>query len=722
MRSVSLKPRREAPVIWPWGLAAIVALLSPSRSAGSLAGMPLDGVAEAILIGVVFPALWFFHPAFLRTRLARGSIVALIAWKALATIALVPEGWCVRFEPGRPLVRDATSAVPHSWDVRADWLADPPACSAVMRRAYTGLGEFPVWFFNLPPAGGGYPVAGDRPPTARTAMTVTGFLDAPRAGELRLGVGDDMRGMTTAFLDGQPFGDTVRVEAGTHRIRVDALLVESGWRFVPLWNGNDFWSSSATGTLTRPGELDGVLRPAGRWFVTLVVWVWMIAWIASFVARIGSPVVLVWMVGASASLGVLVAAGHLELARWAVPALAAAALLPVPARLRNLTGACVLLGVPWLTLIVVWSAGDIGRFWFYGIGHDYWTYQRYAYRIVMQGYWLEGGSPLFWFQPLYRWIVGLLHLVFGDSSVGERFWDGACVLATALFAWRIADAYAGFRAGLIAAVLTLGVMTLATPWSLIGLGLGELSSMGLLSVAAMVAWRSRRGSWATAIGAGILATLALYTRLNAIPMALALASFALPVRLTVRDLFRTSPWRLPIAWRTAVAIPLVVAAGLLLFAWRTWHYSGVFSILYGTSQQFLAIWQPGMSAGRALIRGVASAMMVLTVNDPAQFDWQALPVLAGAAAAVLALLGVPRFRELPAGPTLLFFAGISSAFVSRGWAYPGRFSVHIIAVTCALTVCAAASLTRRPGLRSAAGQRQVRETGGEEADEPGVVV
>ena len=41
------------------------------------------------------------------------------------------------------------------------------------------------------------------------------------------------------------------------------------------------------------------------------------------------------------------------------------------------------------------------------------------------------GSRTFWFQPLYRWIAGLLHLVFGDSSVGERFWDGACLLAGA---------------------------------------------------------------------------------------------------------------------------------------------------------------------------------------------------------------------------------------------------------------------------------------------------
>ncbi len=166
-----------AVLTWAWGFAAAAALLWPARTAGPLDGVPLDGVAEAILIGVVFPALLWFHPRFLRTSVARGAILALLAWKTFAAVAVVPDGWCVRFEPGRPYVSDATSPVPHSWDVRADWLSPQPTCSAVMRRRYMGIGEFPVWFFNLPAANGMYPVEGDRPPTARTAMTVTGFLD-----------------------------------------------------------------------------------------------------------------------------------------------------------------------------------------------------------------------------------------------------------------------------------------------------------------------------------------------------------------------------------------------------------------------------------------------------------------------------------------------------------------------------------------------------------------
>jgi hypothetical protein len=672
-------------------LAGVAALLWPARMAGPLDGLPLDGIAEAVLIGVAFPALLWFHPRFLNHRLSRGAIVLLIAWKAFAAYAVVPDGWCVRFEAGRPLVRDAQSNVPHSWDVRADWLSPQPACSAVMTRAYTGIGEFPVWFFNLPPVDGGLPVEGDRPPTARTGMTVTGFLEVARAGELSFEFGGDMAG-TALFVDGLAAPNSVRLEPGTHRIRVESLLTGVWWRFVPLWNGADLWSSRVMATLRRPAPIDGRLRPAGRWLVTLIVSVWLGAWIAAFLARVGSPGVLAWMVAASALLGGLASTDHLDAARWCVLALAGAALLPVPTRLRNLTGAIALVAVPWMTLIVAPRLGEIGRFHFYGLGHDYWTFQRYAYRIGLQGYWLEGGTTTFWFQPFYRWIVALLHLAFGDSSVGEGFWDGACVLASALFAWRVADVHAGFRAGLIAAVVTLGVFAIGTPWPWIGIGLSENSAVGFIYAGAFLAMRSRHGALGFAIAAGVAGTLGFYTRLNHLPMAFSLALFALPAGFPVGQLLTPRPWRLPIAWKTAIAVSATVAAGVLFFTWRTYHYTGVFSPFFGTSRGFLALWQPGMSAGTVLMRVAGSVMMVLTVNDPPQFDWVALPVLGGAAAALLGLVGVPRVRDLPAAPVGLFVAGLSSAFIARGWAYPGRFSVHLIGVTCALCVCAASRL------------------------------
>src|SRR5262249_14000561 len=155
----------------------------------------------------------------------------------------------------------------------------------------------------------------------------------------------------------------------------------------------------------------------------------------------------------------------------------------------------------------------------------YWMYQRFAYRIVMQGYWLEGGSILFYFQPFYRWVVGFLHVVFGDSSAGEWFLDGACLVAGALLGFCLARPFGGFRWGLVAAAATLGVFVLGTAQYLIGQGLSEISSAGLLSMAALSAIGSRHRRAAMAIAAGTLATFAFYTRLNNLIMAAGVALF-----------------------------------------------------------------------------------------------------------------------------------------------------------------------------------------------------
>ena len=139
-------------------------------------------------------------------------------------------------------------------------------------------------------------------------------------------------------------------------------------------------------------------------------------------------------------------------------------------------------------------------------------------------------------------------------------------------------------------------------------------------------------------------------------------------------------------------MPAIISLGVLGLAWRTWHYTGVFSPFYGTSRSVVAIWQPGAPIAETLQRINPSVMTVLTVNEPPRFDVYALPVMIGAAVAVMSVAGTPGLRDLPAPAVLFFFAAIDSAFVAAGWAYPGRFSIHILPITCALAVCGTARL------------------------------
>jgi hypothetical protein len=356
-----------------------------------------------------------------------------------------------------------------------------------------------------------------------------------------------------------------------------------------------------------------------------------------------------------------------------------------------------MIGIPWVTFVLVCSAPAIGRFIIYDFGHDYWMYQRFAYRIVMQGYWLEGGSVVFYFQPFYRWIVGVIHVVFGDSSAGEWYWDGTCLLAGALLSFRITRRFAGFRWGLIAAAATLAVFVLGTAQYLIGQGLSEISSAGLLSMAALSVIDSRHRRVAAAIAAGLLATIGFYTRLNNLIMAAGVALFALPLDVPVRALIHPAVWWRRVAWRTVVVVACIIGLGLLTLAWRNWHYSGVFDTFYGTQRYVVAIWQPGAPVAESLRRLIHSVLLVLTVNDPPRFDPYALPILAGAVIAVLSMAGIPKLRDLPAAAVLFFFASIAGAFVAAGWTYTGRFSIHVMPITCALTTCGAARLVQSVG-------------------------
>jgi hypothetical protein len=362
--------------------------------------------------------------------------------------------------------------------------------------------------------------------------------------------------------------------------------------------------------------------------------------------------------------------------------------------LRNMFGASLLIGLPFLAMVAVMGAPQAGRFTLYTSGDDWWMFQRYAYRIFMQGYWLEGGQVTFWYQPLYRWIAGALHMIFGDSSVGELFWDAACVLAGALFAFHATRVVAGFRWAVAAAVIVLATITLGPSWYLIGRGLSEISSMGFISLAALLAIRGRHGSPHIAL-AGALAALAFFTRLNNLPMVVAVAAFAWPLRQPVADVYRPRVLMANTSARRALAVVLGgIAIGLWLFTARTWYYTGVPSMLFGTQAGFLSLWQT--SSVVSTIQNVAgSVLMVLTMNDPPRFDVRALPLVAGVVAALLGIARVRPFDRLPMAPVILCLAGVAGALVARGSAYPGRFSVHLIPVTVALSVGAASLLFRR---------------------------
>jgi hypothetical protein len=670
---------------WWWGLLAAAALLWPDHVVSWFDGAPLDRPAEVIVVGVLFPLLLTLDPSFLRTRVARSATVALLVWRVFTSVALTQEGLCVRMQPTRPYVVQQRGA-PHSWDVRADWRSPDPACSAIMTRPYDQPSEFPAWFYNLPPIGDAPLAPEDRPPVAVTVMTVSGFVHAQRPGLLHVQREDDTPVLIR--VDGGPEGDAPQIPPGTHAVMMTTTLTGDRWRFVPLLDNRPL-SSTLLSTVRRGSPLDLLTRRWARWVPVSLVVILAAGWIVSVLKALDDLLLVAWSAAASITLALLFVRDHADAARWGIAGLAAAAALPIARRNRSTPGLTIAIGIPWLVYVVVRAIPAVGRFTLYEWGNDFWTFQRYAYRIALQGFWLEGGSATFWFQPLYRWVAAVLHLIFGDSSVGETLWDGACLLVGAIWTFVAVRMRARFALGLGAAVLSLTLFIVGTPRDLIGRGLGEITSAGFLYLAAVLAIKGRRSNAAALVGSGICAVLGFYTRLNNLPMAVAVMAFAVPADVRVRDVVRMRTWIGRMSATTIVTIVVALAVGALLLAGRTWYYTGIFSMFYGTQRQYLALWPAGVPLRAAMAAMLDSVLMVLTMNDPPRWDVHALPVLCGAAACVAAVLGMAKFRDMPLSIVVFAFGSIAGALVARGSAYPGRFSIHVLpamSAACGLAI------------------------------------
>jgi hypothetical protein len=678
-----------------WTALVAVALLWPAHIIGPFDGAPLAGRFEAVAIGVAVPALWYLNRRFLCRRWVRIAVVALLVVKAAGTLFVTQQGLCARFWTTAPF-RGVSNSIPideptgslRSWDIRADWRAATPRCTAILDRPYRSAFEFPVWFLNL--------VDVIRPGRNDLAVDLTGYLSVGAAGTFTVGSGRDMTvaGQVGDVRVASARGDSIVVplSGGTHAVKLRIALGGEQWRFVPLWNGRDAWTSSRL-TMSIPSRWDGFMSALLGFATSALVLLIMVGWAMSTVTSLKPTVALaVWTVMAASILAWFGSARQFE--RLAGPVLLASVFVPVATRHRNLRGTFVLVGIPWLAFFVSRSLPQIGRVTAYSFD-DWLIFQSAAYRIFLNGYWIEGGSPTFYFQPFYRWTAGFLHLLFGDSSVGELYWDAACLLMGALLAFQIVKAQVGFRAGLFAAAATLATCTVGTVWYFAGRGLSEISAEGWAALAGFFLLRARLGKPSAAVAAGVCATLMFYTRLNLLLFGSCFLVFLLRLTTSSRigDLRRALA---RVRLKVAATYISTFALGVALFSLRTWWYTGVFSLFYGTS---LKVQETGLrlaSLGSPAVWAQVSESVraLVWMNDPPSPDPRASLVVAGVVLSLAALLQLPGARRLPLVATALCVAATAGAFVAHAHHYPGRLSIHVMPLATAVSAVALALAAR----------------------------
>jgi hypothetical protein len=668
-------------------LLALAAIWWPGRLAGIFDGAPLATALDAVVLGLLFPVLLWLTPGVWRDRRAQVLVIALLAWKAFS-LTLVQDGFCVRVLPTRPGKDGRVTAV-KNWDVRTDWRSANPVCSAIATQPFLEDREFPLWLLYNFPVAGHDPPRGGEPRSAEGRLIMTGMVGVDAPGVLRVRTSPTVAARLT--VDGLPAGpDGISVAAGAHDVVIDATVRDFNWVLAPLWNDDNLFSA-ATVTVEPRSALDRVVRPWARWISPALV-IGLLILISMHVhAAVREGQMFAW-IAISAAAGALTAA-FIPQRRWhyATLLLLASCALRVPPGLKNIRGAVLLLAPAWLALNIVHIYYDkgFGRMDLLMVGNDWWNFQLYAYQIYMEGRWLEGGEPVFWFQPFYRWIAGALHMVFGHSPIGENYWDAIAVVILALFSFETTRIIGGFRWGCAAGVLALTTFLSGPGYVFVGRGLAEISSAAFIYLAALTVIRAREQlNVRLLVIAGCFAVIGTWTRLNNLPMALAVAVFAWPLTEPASTLWKPGRWWSHAWTPPLIVVPVVVVVGMGLFALRTWYYTGIFSLLHGTQATSLAVWRPGMTAVEVARAMIDSVMMIATTVDPPRYHNGALPIMVGAALSVAALSGVRTFGRLPLPLVAFTLAAFSSALVARGSAYSGRFSIHVVAVTVAVVMSA----------------------------------
>lgn len=684
-----------------WTCLAAAGVLWPSRVIGPLDGAPLDGRAEALVIGLVLPSLWWLDRRAISTWWSRTLILSLLLWKVGSTALLTQQGLCGAafakvplngLNQGIPIVEP--SGALRSWDVRADFAADTPTCTAILTRPLPAQSDFPAWFLN---------VTDSMLSTRDFSMRVRGYLHLEESRTLTIDATPNLR--LSGRIDRQPIANAPMViGAGTHEFDLSLALGSGDWRFEPRLDGRSLWSGTLV-TTEPPRTIDRVVGPVGWIIAPMLILALIMPMVLGQVQRLTRHRWLgAWTVGSAVAAATLALSPNEDWYRAAGVLTLAAVAVPVGTQWRSLKGAFLLIGVPWLTFFAVKSLPAIGRFSIYLPLDDWLTFQVASHRIYMQGFWLEGGNAVFSFQPLYRWTTGAFHLIFGDSSVGEVYWDAACLLIGALLAFQIVRTTAGFRWGVAAGSAVLATYSLSTTWHFIGRGLSEIAAAGWAFTAMFFLLRGRRGHPAWLVAAGLCAVLMFYTRLNHLLFAPFLAAFLLPLRVpaiwpaVARAVRRIRPMSL-------VIFGGMFAIGVGLFALRTWHYTGVFSLFYGTSLPNHDIGlRPWTLLDGAMWATISHSLAALFwMNEPARPDPRSIVMVAGALVAVAAVLQVPLARRLPAAAVIAGIGATAGSFFVHVHAYPGRISIHLVPLMSALTFAALArlkNLATRPALAS----------------------
>ncbi|MBI4799468.1 MAG: hypothetical protein HY794_12240 [Desulfarculus sp.] len=305
-------------------------------------------------------------------------------------------------------------------------------------------------------------------------------------------------------------------------------------------------------------------------------------------------------------------------------------------------------------------------------GDDFGVYQLYAHKMAVEGDWWLRYMQFLHFQPLYPYIVSLLHVFFGQSMLAQGLLDvwaalGAAALLPVLARRMGCPAARGLAASAIYLAAELGP---DFSWHL-GRGLQEHTAMLFLLLTALAATSASGRTWTSALTAGLLALLTYLLRQD---YAGALAGLGLWAA-TLRYAGGAQGWRgLGVSalrgWRWLLAYGLVLSLGPLLVLGRNKFIGGL-----------AVLTNPGhidhLLGATSWLHSMATILCV--APTPGYHCYAAWVLVPGALLGLAALVwrGWPlRGYPLALGVTL---AGLLAPYlIIAPYAYEPRQSIHLL--------------------------------------------
>ena len=75
---------------------------------------------------------------------------------------------------------------------------------------------------------------------------------------------------------------------------------------------------------------------------------------------------------------------------------------------------------------------DIQSISFWTIGDDWLGFQYFARQIIFENEWLRAGEGAFYFRPGIRYVIAVMHILFGDSGFSFKMLDVWAIIGMSL--------------------------------------------------------------------------------------------------------------------------------------------------------------------------------------------------------------------------------------------------------------------------------------------------